>query len=136
MPLSCNIDQTSIALWCPMFNALIRTHHITSRKKVATIKAATKELQCYALLRSGGAPGVMFVQGGNHDSVQACVDKVRNLRYKDFQLVSHVKPAARGFASSAYGTLEEVSTVRDMAAKMDACSLSEWWRNAMGFSKG
>lgn len=99
------------------------------------IKAATKELQCYALLRSGGAPGVMFVQGLDHDSVQAWVDKVRNLRYKDYQLVSHVKPAVQGIASPAYGTLVEVPTVKDMATKMKECSLEEWWRTAMGFSR-
>ena len=119
-----------------MFNALIRTHHITSRKKVAAIKAATKELQCYALLRSGGAPGVMFVQGKDRDTIQAWVDKVRNLRYKDFQLVSHVKPTTQGFVSPADGTLEEVSTVKEMASKMKDSSLEEWWRTAMGFSKG
>ena len=119
-----------------MYNALIRTHHITSRKKVAAIKAATKELQCYALLRSGGAPGVMFVQADDHERVQAWVDKVRNLRYKDYQLVSHVKPAIQGFPSREYGTLEEVPSVKDMATKMKASSLDQWWRMAMGFSKG
>lgn len=46
-----------------MYHALIRTHHITSRKKVATLKAAAKNHGCYALLRSGGTPGIMYVRG-------------------------------------------------------------------------
>ena len=46
-----------------MHHALIRTHHITSRKKVSTLKAAAKKHGCAALLRSGGMPGIMYVRG-------------------------------------------------------------------------
>jgi len=46
-----------------VFNALIRTHHITSRKKVAKLKQAADSLNVLALLRSGGAPGIMYVEG-------------------------------------------------------------------------
>jgi len=46
-----------------IYHALIRTHHITSRKKVAALKAAAKKYACAALLRSGGAPGIMYVRG-------------------------------------------------------------------------
>ena len=58
-----------------MFNALIRTHHITSRKKVATLKAAAKKLECYALLRSGVSPGMMYVEG-SEDAVRKWVEAV------------------------------------------------------------
>jgi hypothetical protein len=118
-----------------MFNALIRTHHITSRKKVAALKSAAKQLECYALLRSGGAPGVMFVQGDSQHKVQSWVETVRNLRYKDFQLCSKASLTSATFDSSMHGSLEEVSTLKDMAAKMEAAGLSEWWRKAMGFAK-
>jgi len=47
------------AIW----NALIRTHHITSRKKVAKLKQAAATHNVFALLRSGGCPGIMYVQG-------------------------------------------------------------------------
>lgn len=46
-----------------LHNALIRTHHITSRKKVSKLKQAASFHDVYALLRSGGAPGVMYVEG-------------------------------------------------------------------------
>ena len=117
-----------------MYNALIRTHHITSRKKVAVLKAAAKELQCYALLRTGGTPGVMFVQGNSQDRVQRWVETVRNLHYMGYQLASPAAAAARGFGPSNYGSLVEVSTVKDMAAKMNSCDLADWWRKAMGFT--
>src|ERR1700760_785793 len=74
----------------PAYHALIRTHHITSRKKVARLKAAAKQLQCHALLRSGGIPGVMYVRGTDRTQVQKWVDTVHGLRYKDYQLVSPV----------------------------------------------
>lgn len=43
--------------------ALIRTHHITSRKKVAKLKQAANAHHVYVLLRSGGVPGIMYVEG-------------------------------------------------------------------------
>lgn len=55
------------------YHALIKTHHITSRKKVSTIKAAADKHECYALLRSGGIPGVMYVEG-SQEGVASLVD--------------------------------------------------------------
>jgi hypothetical protein len=46
-----------------LFNALVRTHHITSRKKVALLKKAADTHNCYVLLRSGGCPGIMYCEG-------------------------------------------------------------------------
>lgn len=46
-----------------LYNALIRTHHITSRKKVAKLKQAASTNAVAVLLRSGGSPGIMYVQG-------------------------------------------------------------------------
>lgn len=46
-----------------VFNALIRTHHITSRKKVSKLRHAARNTNVFALLRSGGAPGIMYVEG-------------------------------------------------------------------------
>lgn len=129
-----------------MYIALIRTHHITSRKKVATLKASAKKLGCYALLRSGGVPGVMYVQGDDKEVVQGWVDVVHELRYnvvhelryKDYQLTAPVASAKTVAEQARWlggrGLLEEVSTVKEMGAKMDGAGLREWWRKAMGFS--
>lgn len=46
-----------------LFNALIRTHHITSKKKVSRLKKAAATHDCYVLLRSGGCPGIMYCEG-------------------------------------------------------------------------
>lgn len=58
-----------------MFNALIRTHHITSRKKVTKLKQAADATQVFALLRSGGCPGIMYVEG-EEKGVRHWVDMV------------------------------------------------------------
>ena len=47
-----------------LHNALIRTHHITSRKKVAKLKQAATFHDVFVLLRYGGAPGVGGYGGG------------------------------------------------------------------------
>ena len=45
------------------WNALIRTHHITSRKKVAKLKQACARNAVFVLLRTSGSPGIMYVEG-------------------------------------------------------------------------
>ena len=118
-----------------MYHALIRTHHITSRKKVATLKAAAKKLNCYALLRSGGVPGVMYVESDTEQTTQSWVDTVHDLRYKDYQLVAPTSAAGkRAQASSEHGILREVDTVKGFAAEMETKGLLTWWRTAMGFT--
>ncbi|KIW17574.1 hypothetical protein PV08_04769 [Exophiala spinifera] len=123
-----------------MFHALIRTHHITSRKKAAALKTAAKTLQCFALLRSGGVPGVMYVQGHERAAVQKWVDTVHDLRYKDYQLVAPVKALAKcqdkpqNNDDSPAGTLVEVDSVKEMASQMEIRGLLRWWRVAMGFA--
>lgn len=59
-----------------LWNALIRTHHITSRKKVAKLTQSAKAHDVYALLRSGGSPGIMYVEG-KEESVVGWVADVK-----------------------------------------------------------
>ncbi|KAK4225020.1 hypothetical protein QBC38DRAFT_369676 [Podospora fimiseda] len=116
------------------FHALIRTHHITSRKKVAHLRKAAKEFECYALLRSGGCPGIMYCKG-TEDGVKNWVGTVQRLRYKDFYLAA--KPA---LIEPAVGKLQEqiglfeVGDVNDFATAMEERGISAWWRKAMGFA--
>ena len=45
------------------WHALIRTHHITSRKKVAKLRQSASAEDVYALIHYGGPPGIMYVEG-------------------------------------------------------------------------
>jgi hypothetical protein len=119
-----------------MYAALIRTHHITSRKKVVTLKAAAKQIGCAALLRSGGTPGVMYVESRHIENVKKWVDAVHDLRYKDYQLVSPpgVVPGRPLIASAEESfDFEEVGSVKDFGAKMEEKGIIDWWRKAMGY---
>jgi hypothetical protein len=121
----------------PIYNALIRTHHITSRKKVAKLKQAATNYDIYALLRYGGCPGVMYCQG-TESGVRDWVATVQRLRYKDFQLAK--KPAAKEVDDASfqeqrisYGKLEEVDSVKEYGAKMETLGVRIWWRRGMGY---
>ncbi|KAL6234309.1 hypothetical protein BDW75DRAFT_241215 [Aspergillus navahoensis] len=137
----------------PYYNALIRTHHITSRKKVSALKRAADSLNVFALLRSGGCPGIMYVEAKDKDAVESWVSVVRNLRYKDFQLVS--RPAYAmveedGFKADAKGKndgkgkgeaflgvgLEEVDSVKEFGSLMAQRGIWQWWRKGMGYVRG
>ncbi|KAF2262413.1 hypothetical protein CC78DRAFT_582716 [Lojkania enalia] len=130
-----------MAVW----NALIRTHHITSRKKVAKLRQAASNCNVYALLRSGGCPGIMYCEG--HESgVREWISTVQRLRYKDFQLVkkaaeihpdggpAKTPPSSHSKRNDAeYGKLDEVVSVKDFAARMQESGIWDWWRKGMGY---
>jgi hypothetical protein len=122
----------------PLYNALIRTHHITSRKKVAKLRQAAANYDIYALLRYGGCPGIMYCQG-TESGVKDWVSTVQRLRYKDFQLAK--KPAAKEVDDKTsqeqhvpYGKLEEVDSVKEYGAKMEVLGVRGWWRIGMGYT--
>jgi len=81
----------------------------------------------------------MYVQGPTRTSVQSWVDTAHDLRYKDYQLVAPVASVSDESDSptsspAELGSLEEVETVKEMAAEMQVRGLAKWWRRAMGFS--
>ncbi|KAJ5489543.1 hypothetical protein N7539_004433 [Penicillium diatomitis] len=125
-----------------LYNALIRTHHITSRKKVAALKRAADAHKCHVLLRSGGCPGIMYVEGSDKSSVDEWVNVVRKLRYKDFQLVT--RPGAvegegvdgeksRSPDAGVDVGLAEVDSVREFGHRMEERGVWKWWRKGMGY---
>ncbi|ORY12306.1 hypothetical protein BCR34DRAFT_563884 [Clohesyomyces aquaticus] len=128
-----------MALW----NALIRTHHITSRKKVAKLRAAASNYNVYALLRSGSCPGMMYCQGEESD-VKDWVSVVQHLRYKDFQLVMKAaKMQTEGGSGREgeegketgveLGKLHEAQSVKEFGARMEQLGIWDWWRKGMGY---
>jgi len=144
------------------FAALIRTHHVTSRKKLQRVrKAATQLAVPYVLVRSGGAPGIMYAEAESEAGVADWVAAVQGLRYKDFQCVQ--KPgsvtygdgggggeiavterdlsAAPGASSSppprssfkGAAVFEEVTSTTEFAARMQERGLLAWFKQGMGY---
>ncbi|RMY24696.1 hypothetical protein D0867_01212 [Hortaea werneckii] len=139
------------------WNALIRTHHITSRKKVAKLKQAASAQDVFVLLRSGSSPGIMYVEGerrGTEEWVSTvqvghlirfalttAPDKARKLRYKDYQLAARPAEVEResdrgkvqGGGLVGEG-LHETEPVKDFAQQMHDRGVFGWWRKAMGYT--
>ncbi|KAK0720391.1 hypothetical protein B0H67DRAFT_575989 [Lasiosphaeris hirsuta] len=116
------------------WHALVRTHHITSRKKVAHLRKAADKFSCYALLRIGGSPGIMYCRGSER-GVREWVATVQGLRYKEFQLVS--KPAMiehEPAQPEGQPGLLEVESVKEFGDAMEKRGISGWWKRAMGFT--
>lgn len=137
-----------------LFNALVRTHHITSRKKVARLKKAAVTHDCYVLLKSGGCPGIMYCEGDEDDVKQwiatvqvrasrksmkkkaigtLLINHVQSLRYKDYHLVARPAPVENSSRLIEYGKLFEVTRVKDFNALMTRRGILPWLRKAMGW---
>ncbi|KAI6832079.1 hypothetical protein KC340_g7340 [Hortaea werneckii] len=122
------------------WNALIRTHHITSRKKVAKLKQAASAQDVFVLLRSGSPPGIMYVEGERRGT-EEWVSTVQKLRYKDYQLAARPAEVEResdrgkvqGEGLVGEG-LHETESVKDFAQQMHDRGVFGWWRKAMGYT--
>lgn len=126
---------TPAATSTSLFTTLIRTHHITSRKKLQRVrKAASQHALPFVLIRSGGSPGIMYAEGAEAD-VGAWVSFVRGLRYKDFHCPR--KPAENRVLvpnQTALASFEEVESVTEFGYRMEQRGLASWWKSAMGYN--
>ena len=132
------------------YTALIRTHHITSRKKLQRVrKAAAQHAVPYVLVRSGGSPGIMYAEAAAEVSVAGWVAAVQALRYKDFQCVQ--KPAEAESAAAAASAppdlggvrvpgstdrkvgFEEVTSTTEFADRLRERGLLAWFKEGMGY---
>ncbi|KAI1084061.1 hypothetical protein F5B20DRAFT_364550 [Whalleya microplaca] len=118
-----------------LFTTLIRTHHITSRKKLQRVKKAAGQCKLpFVLIRSGGPPGVMYAEGPDEKCVSDWVCAVRALRYKMFKC-EH-PPAAyevRDVNQTKAHVFEEVTSVAEFAERMKQRGLDAWWRSGMNY---
>ncbi|KAF5658512.1 hypothetical protein FCIRC_12844, partial [Fusarium circinatum] len=100
-----------------LFNCLIRTHHITSRKKLSRVRRAAQQLNVdWLYVRSGGSPGIMFAEGRDEAGLTEWVSTVQALRYKDFKCVA--KPTRAEGVGSKSG-FDETESVREFGRVMD-----------------
>lgn len=71
-----------------VFRALIKTHHMTSRRKIQAIAKSSKANSCSVILKTGKPPGVMIAEG-SEDQVRQWVDSVKA------GLVLQIEPSQR-----------------------------------------
>ena len=127
----------------PLHRALIKTHHMTSRKKIQTLTKAAKSLHCSVVIKTGRPPGVMIVEATNDSeneakkAVEAWVGVVRGLRYKDYQLLKMEEvPTGGGMLGVDAGNVREFEEMKELGKFLEECEVREWWREHMGFAKG
>lgn len=93
----------------------------------------------------------MYVESKEKDSVESWVNTVRNLRYKDFQLVTRPDVMTDEKGTSNGGRIElsrskkkteetskaglsEVETVKEFGGLMEQRGVWQWWRKGMGYT--
>lgn len=127
-----------------LFNCLIRTHHITSRKKVQRVRRAASQLNVdWVFIRSGGSPGIMFAESRDEAGLVEWVAAVQALRYKDFRCAVRPGPApvtrngvkGRGENGSLLRAtgFDETESVAEFAKQMNVRGLGAWWKRGMGY---
>ncbi|CAH0020519.1 unnamed protein product [Clonostachys rhizophaga] len=140
-----------------IFNCLIRTHHITSRKKLQRVRRAASQLNVdWLLVRSGGCPGIMFAESRDAAGLEEWLATVHALRYKDFRCVAKPAPscgiivtdegakkkrqgAGRPSDDTVTGNLlatgfYETESVAEFGKELGKRGLASWWKKAMGYS--
>lgn len=113
-----------------LFVTLIRTHHVTSRRKLQRVRKAAAHFGVpFVLVRYGGSPGLMYAESDEASCLGSWVSAVKDLRYKDFQCV--YKPEARQVGDAAKvpsGAFNETESVSSFGQVMDRKGLGEWFR--------
>lgn len=122
-----------------LFVTLIRTHHVTSRKKLQRVKKAAAQFDVpFVLVRYGGCPGLMYGESSDASSLGSWVSAVKDLRYKDFQCV--YKPASKQLENAPVtppipsAPFNETESVSEFGQIMDRKGLGEWFKIGL-FSK-
>ncbi|KAI9052985.1 hypothetical protein LZ554_003256 [Drepanopeziza brunnea f. sp. 'monogermtubi'] len=129
--------MAAAALQCERI--LIKTHHMTSRKKILAITKAAQRCSCAVLLKTGRRPPGVMLAEGEGEGAEAWLEVVRKLRYKDFHLMKRAVVPRRGLVGIEPGEVRELTSMRDLGAFLQEegnAEMYEWWRVHMGYKKG
>ena len=73
-----------------MCRALIKTHHMTSRKKIMAIRKAAKQYNCAVYIKTGiRTPGVMIGECDGEDGEESLKEWVRSVKVGIFLFLMH-----------------------------------------------
>ncbi|KAJ8060453.1 hypothetical protein OCU04_010778 [Sclerotinia nivalis] len=108
---------------------------MTSVKKIEKITKAAKKLDCAVLLKTGRPPGVMLAEG-EVGKAEEWLDVVKNLRYKNFELMKKEEVDWRRL-DVPIGKVKQLESLKDYGIEVGKDEiLRKWWRLHMGFVKG
>ncbi|KAI9649888.1 hypothetical protein NHQ30_002472 [Ciborinia camelliae] len=107
---------------------------MTSVKKIEKITKAAKKLDCAVLLKTGRPPGVMLAEG-EVGKAEEWLDVVKNLRYKNFELMKKEVVEERKL-DVPIGRVRQLESLKDYGIEVGKDEvLRKWWRLHMGFVK-
>ncbi|TQS33924.1 hypothetical protein Golomagni_05716 [Golovinomyces magnicellulatus] len=116
----------------PIYRILVKTHHITSRKKIIALTAAAKKNSCSVILKVGDPPGIMLAEG---EGALQWLKVVKKLRYKDYDLRKK-ELVETALLKLKPGQVLELNSVKELASFLGIREdLLEWWRVNMGYKK-
>lgn len=169
--VSTHVSATNTELESPRYNiiqyniidmpaqALIKTHHMTSRTKLTHIAHLTRTLDVSVLLRIGPvSPGVILVEAGDdndNDTLRCWIAAVKKLRYlgwschgrRQVEIPQLGRVVSRGDVrmttslSDFAGVLAEVDAIPTSTSAATTgdglqTALLPWWKDKMGFGHG
>ncbi|KAL8827427.1 MAG: hypothetical protein Q9170_007015 [Blastenia crenularia] len=114
--------------------ALIKTHHMTSRRKIQLLTKSAKLTSCSVLLKTGKPPGVMIAEG-DEEGVRSWVEGVKRLRYKDYRLLRLEAIEGKQLPIGP-GSVLEINSMKELSAYLAECDLLNWWTEHMRFTSG
>ncbi|CAG8977964.1 hypothetical protein HYALB_00001845 [Hymenoscyphus albidus] len=116
---------------------LIKTHHMTSRKKISALTKAAGKYNVSVLLKVGSPPGIMFQVKGDGESGFWLI-RPQRLRYKDMQLLEReeIPESALVRLGIREGDVLEIEEIKEFGRLLERDSgLFGWWRRGMGFMR-
>ena len=67
-----------------LYRALIKTHHMTSRKKIRAIAKSSKKCNCAVYLKTGEPPGVMIGECDGEMGEQGLKEWIGSVKVGEF----------------------------------------------------
>ena len=87
-----------------LYRALIKTHHMTSRKKITAIAKAAKKYNCAVYLKTGGhPPGVMIGECDGEEGESDLKGWIGSIKVGEFP-ASDVEFAIISYSSRIHGS--------------------------------
>lgn len=119
-----------------LYRALIKTHHMTSRKKIQRLCKATRAQQCSVVIKTGLPPGVMIAEGEEQGNVQEWIKVVKAMRYKFYDLLCFEEVGEhQGRLLVEPGHVQEFTEMKHMDTFLESCKAKQWWATKMGFPR-
>lgn len=115
-----------------VFATLIRTHHVTSHKKLLYLKRASAQFEIpYVVVRYGGSPGLMYGESPDERALNSWIRAVQDLKFKDYQCVYKPELKLVNDAPGPGGSYHKTNSVSEFGKIMERAGLGDWFKHGL-----